>query len=169
MLRQKRPDRIPEKWLKKLPKKTKVSIKSQNSANLGIRTLERTTLLLGLSAIIFCSAIGTAQADEWTGQDKALHFSISSALAMASYAGASLAWSPRATRLSFAGAVAISAGIAKEIYDLASQDGDASWRDLAWDFFGVAFGLLVSWSVDLILTPSKEPGESRSTLSFSYF
>ena len=134
-----------------------------------MQALKRRAPLLGLSAIVFYSAINTAQADEWAGQDKALHFSLSAALAMGSYAGASLAWSPRATRLSFAGALAMSAGIAKEVYDLASRDGDASWRDLAWDFFGVAFGLLVAWSVDLILTPSKEPGQSRSGLSFSYF
>ena len=52
-----------------------------------------------------------------------------------------------ATRLLVGGSVAMGAGIAKELWDLAGH-GDPSWRDLTWDALGTAFGLVIAWTVD---------------------
>lgn len=91
-----------------------------------------------------------ADPDPWFGPDKTLHFAASGTIAAGSYVvGASL-FRARGGALIFGGAVAGAAGIGKEVLDLAGF-GDPSWRDLAWDGIGTATGLLLAWSIDLIV------------------
>jgi putative lipoprotein len=68
----------------------------------------------------------------------------------------------RSLRIGGGAALAVGAGVAKELWDLDGH-GDASWRDLGWDFMGAATGLLVSvgvdWAVHRIFQPP--PGRTR--------
>ena len=85
--------------------------------------------------------------DPWFGRDKALHFGASVTLAGGGYAGAALLTERPPVRAASGVALALSAGIAKEVYDRYSG-GDASWRDLTWDAVGTATGVLVAWLLD---------------------
>ncbi|HEY4395551.1 MAG TPA: hypothetical protein VGP64_15885 [Polyangia bacterium] len=86
-------------------------------------------------------------ADPWWGRDKALHFSASASLAVVGYAGTSMGTESRATRAAGGAALAVGAGVAKELWDLDGH-GDASWRDLSWDLIGATTGVLVSLAID---------------------
>jgi len=50
-------------------------------------------------------------------------------------------------RLAAGATLALGAGVAKEIADLAGA-GDPSLRDLVWDVVGTGAGLLLAWGVD---------------------
>lgn len=103
------------------------------------------SLLVPLSAR--GEAPGIASGDDWFGQDKALHYSLSAGLAGAGYAGGALLFeAPEARWLSGAG-VALGAGVAKEFYD-AGRGTYFSFKDLTWDVLGTATGLTLSWAVD---------------------
>lgn len=56
----------------------------------------------------------------------------------------------RTTALAVGAGIAMGAGIAKELADLAGA-GDASWRDLTWDLIGTVTGLAFAWTVDKII------------------
>lgn len=103
-------------------------------------------------------AARAADPDPWMGPDKALHFAASAGLAGLGY-GASVAFTDsRPVRLAVGAALSLSAGVAKELWDL-SGHGDASWRDLTWDLVGCTVGLAVSWLLDVfVLTPLLKPG-----------
>lgn len=96
-----------------------------------------------------------ADPDPWLGQDKALHFAASAGIAGTGYGLAGL-WQPppdEVHRLAIGGSAGLAAGVAKELLDLAGL-GMPSWRDLAWDVAGTAFGLALAWAVDrLVLRP----------------
>ena len=68
----------------------------------------------------------------------------------------------RPARIGAGAALAVGAGVAKELWDLDGH-GDASWRDLSWDLIGAATGLLVSvgvdWAVHRMFRPP--PGRTR--------
>jgi putative lipoprotein len=104
----------------------------------------------------------SANADPWFGRDKLLHFAASGSLAVIGYANASMLTEDRPVRIGAGAALAVGAGVAKELWDLDGH-GDASWRDLSWDFIGAATGLLVSvgvdWAVHRIFRPA--PGRTR--------
>jgi putative lipoprotein len=89
----------------------------------------------------------SATADPWFGRDKLIHFAASGSLAIVGYAGASMLTENRPARIGAGAALAVGAGVAKELWDLDGH-GDASWRDLSWDLIGAATGLLVSVGVD---------------------
>jgi putative lipoprotein len=89
----------------------------------------------------------TADPDPWWGRDKLLHFSASASLAIVGYAGTSMGTESRSARAAGGAALAVGAGVAKELWDLDGH-GDASWRDLTWDLVGAATGVLVSLAVD---------------------
>ncbi len=106
-----------------------------------------------LAAVVVCAlTAGTqnARADEWLGKDKALHFGASAILAGGAYGVSALVLEPRWARVTVAASVALAAGAAKELYDLAGH-GDPSWKDFSWDVLGTAFGvgaaLLVDWAI----------------------
>jgi len=113
----------------------------------------RRTLAASLALAVSLLASPRAQAadpDPWFGRDKAMHFSVSFALAGDGYAGAAGASKRTSVRLVAGAGIAFSAGIAKEVCDR-SSGGDASWRDLTWDAVGTATGTLVAWLVDRYL------------------
>jgi uncharacterized protein YfiM (DUF2279 family) len=98
----------------------------------------------------------TAQApaeDPWWGKDKALHLGVSAGLAAGGYGLGGLWWKEAPPRLALGAGVALSAGLFKELSDLASY-GHFSYKDLAWDGVGAAVGLTVSWLVHQLLFPS---------------
>jgi putative lipoprotein len=122
-------------------------------------------LLLSLTATLADPRIvcaDSANADPWFGRDKLIHFSASASLAVVGYASASMLTENRPTRIGAGAALAVSAGVAKELWDLDGH-GDASWRDLSWDLVGAATGLLVSvgvdWAVHRMFRPP--PGRTR--------
>ena len=89
--------------------------------------------LLALLVVGSAAAPVAAQdADPWFGHDKLLHFEAASSLAVLGYAGASLATEDRRLRAAAGAGFAVTAGAAKELWDLDGH-GDASWRDEAWN------------------------------------
>jgi uncharacterized protein YfiM (DUF2279 family) len=100
-------------------------------------------------AIGVCSAPASLHArsrDPWLARDKLLHFGATAAIAASGY-GLSRWWlDDERQRLAAAAGLAMSAGVAKELYDL-SGHGDPSWRDLTWDAAGAACGSLSAWLV----------------------
>jgi len=104
----------------------------------------RATLILLLLAAAPARA---ADPDPWFGHDKKLHFEVSAALASGGYGAAALVTDDRRARLAVGGGFALSAGVAKELWDL-SGHGDASWRDLTWDAVGTVTGLALAYAVD---------------------
>lgn len=113
--------------------------------------------------------LGAAQQDPdpWFAPDKALHFSFSAGLAGLGYGGTALVTEDRAVRLVVGGSVALAAGLAKELLDLAGL-GHPSWKDLAWDVAGTAVGLVLSWLIDrFVVTPLAQgrPQAHRSALT----
>jgi putative lipoprotein len=122
-------------------------------------------LLLSLTTTLAAPRIAradSANADPWFGRDKLIHFAASGSLAIVGYAGASMLTENRPARIGVGAALAVSAGVAKELWDLDGH-GDASWRDLSWDLIGAATGLLVSvgvdWAVHRMFRPP--PGRTR--------
>ena len=106
--------------------------------------------LLGIPSSARAVVLETPERDAWLGRDKALHYGVSAGLAGAGYVGGALLFEdPRARLLTGAG-VALSAGVAKELYD-AGRGSFFSWKDLTWDALGCASGLAVSWAVDRLL------------------
>jgi putative lipoprotein len=94
--------------------------------------------------------------DRWFARDKALHFGVSAGLAGAGYVGGALLFeSPGARWLTGAG-VALSAGVAKELYD-AGRGSFFSGKDLTWDVLGTATGLTLSWAVDRLVLQHPAP------------
>ena len=104
----------------------------------------------------------SANADPWFGRDKLLHFAASGSLSVVGYANASMLTESRPLRVGAGAALAVGAGVAKELWDLDGH-GDPSWRDLSWDLLGAATGLLVSvgvdWAVHRMFQPP--PGRTR--------
>ncbi|WP_437525090.1 hypothetical protein WME79_37400 [Sorangium sp. So ce726] len=91
-------------------------------------------------------------ADPWFGDDKMRHFCASIALAGGGYALGSLTTSDLRQRLALGAAVALGAGLAKEVYD-ATGHGTPSVRDFVWDALGTSAGLGLSLWFDLAATP----------------
>jgi putative lipoprotein len=115
-------------------------------------------------------APGTAYAeparDPWWGPDKALHFGVSAGLGAGGYALSSLVFE-RAWQRALAGAtLALSAGVAKELFD-AAGDGNASFKDLAWDGLGTGVGaaLLLDLSFG---SAGAEPARRQATLTLTF-
>jgi len=72
-------------------------------------------------------------ADEWTGNDKSLHFGVSAALGVAAYSQThdrtkAFAW-------------AIAPGVLKEVIDSQEEGNRFSTKDLAWDALGALVGV----------------------------
>jgi putative lipoprotein len=115
-------------------------------ARAALRRAVAALLAVALSFALAPSAVA-ADPDPWFGRDKALHFGASSLLAGGGYAGAAAFSERTGVRVATGASLALSAGIAKEVYDRYGG-GDASWRDLTWDVVGTATGLLVAWLLD---------------------
>jgi putative lipoprotein len=109
--------------------------------------------LASAAALVLGSA--RAEQDAWFGRDKALHFGVSVALGASGYAASSLVLDERWQRAAAGGALSVSIGAGKELYD-ATSSGDASWKDFAWDVAGTAVGVGIAWLIDLALAGSDE-------------
>jgi|CXWL01.1.fsa_nt_gi putative lipoprotein len=126
-----------------------------------------------VAALLLALSVGSSvparaqEAAPWWGPDKALHFSVSAALAGGGYGVTAAFTDDVRLRLGIGGGVALSLGIAKELWDL-SGHGSASWKDFTWDVIGVATGLLLSWLVDrYLVTPLL--GEPADLLAIGRF
>jgi putative lipoprotein len=105
----------------------------------------------GALALVTMAGNGPAWAgDDWFGRDKALHFGATFVIAGAGYAGGAAISGEPVVRLGTGAALAMGAGIAKEMHDRATG-GDASLRDLTWDAVGTATGLFTAWLIDRYL------------------
>lgn len=102
--------------------------------------------LLACASLLLATDL-RAEEDDWFGEDKALHYGASAALASAGYGGCALVFDSVWLRLGSGACLAISGGFSKELLDLALE-GTFSWRDLTWDAAGMVTGLLVVWSLD---------------------
>jgi len=105
---------------------------------------------LGLTAFLTRLPAQAAEPDPWFGRDKVMHLTVSFALAGTSYAAAAGCTKRTSIRILSGAGIALSAGIAKELYDQYGGGG-FSWRDLTWDAVGTATGTLVAWLVDRYL------------------
>ncbi len=121
----------------------------------------RTLALFLLCSLGWSAPARAADPDPWFGADKALHYGASAGLAGLGYGAASLVWDDTGLRLGFGASVALTAGIAKELVDLAGH-GTPSWKDLTWDVLGTATGLLVAWGIDLLVRRLAVPAPAAS-------
>jgi putative lipoprotein len=104
-----------------------------------------------LAAFLGCAGrSATARADSWWAADKALHFAASAGIGAAGYGLASLHWREPWERALVGASLSLSAGIAKELWDL-SGHGDPSWKDLTWDAVGTGVGVGLAVGVDVLL------------------
>jgi putative lipoprotein len=115
--------------------------------------------ILALLVIAPTTPAEAADADPWFGADKLLHFEAASSLAVAGYAGASLATDDWRLRAAGGAGLAVTAGAAKELWDLDGH-GDASWRDFTWDVIGAVAGVVVARTVDWLLHRGAAPGSA---------
>lgn len=108
----------------------------------------RTALLL----VLLSGGAASAQTDPdpWFAPDKALHFSFSAGIAAVGYGGTALFTEERGVRIVVGAGLALTAGIGKELLDLAGL-GHPSWKDFAWDCAGTAVGVVLSWLVDVFI------------------
>jgi putative lipoprotein len=100
--------------------------------------------------------------DPWWGRDKALHFGVAAGIATTGYALSSLVWSRPSERALAGAALALSAGVGKELWDL-SGHGTASWKDLTWDALGTAAGVGVALSFDVFLFDGNRDSKAART------
>jgi putative lipoprotein len=124
--------------------------------------------VLAVTLALACSSLAQAalasDTDPWWGRDKALHFGVSAGVSAGTYAVAATQYPARYPALLWGAGVALGLGVGKEVADAAGL-GTASWRDLAWDVIGTATGLLIAWTVDLVvrgITP-RHPALGAST------
>lgn len=82
------------------------------------------------------------------GADKAQHLVVGGAVAVFGYVFAAQLLDGPGLRAAIGGGVALAAGGAKELWDLAGF-GSAEWLDLAFGLLGAGIGLLVAVAVDL--------------------
>ncbi len=92
--------------------------------------------------------------DPWFGRDKALHFSLSSAIAMGGYGAGAFMMENRWFPLALGGGLSLGAGAGKELIDRYAG-GDPSWRDFTWDAAGTAVGLGIAYLVDRLFFPKR--------------
>lgn len=112
------------------------------------RSWVATSILLGV-----LSTTRTARAtdpDPWFGQDKALHFGVSAALASGTYAVMTTQFKARYPPLLIGGGLSLAIGGAKEGLDSLGF-GDPSWKDFTWDVIGTVVGLGLAWGLDLAI------------------
>ena len=119
--------------------------------------MRRALVLAGVALLLATEARAQqADTDPWFGHDKALHFAASASLAVVGYAGTSLATDSRPTRVVVGASFALGIGVLKEVWDLTGH-GDASWKDLTWDFVGTTTGIFVAYAIDWMILRLRTP------------
>lgn len=123
------------------------------------------SLVLSLAAacLLAPTMARASEEDPWFGEDKLKHFGGSALLAGGGYAIGAAFFDGVPARLATGAGIALGAGVAKEIADLAGA-GDPSWRDLAWDVAGTGVGLLLAWGVDAVLFAPAGGGKDDAKL-----
>lgn len=121
------------------------------------------TSALAGACLLAPSIASASDADPWFGRDKVLHFGASAALATTGYAVGAMFFDDVPPRLATGATLALGAGVAKELADLAGA-GHASWRDFAWDVAGTGAGLLFAWGVDSLFFAPAGSAESDAKL-----
>lgn len=113
---------------------------------------DRNVLGWSIAMLLVASPSAVAQDGSvpWFERSAFLHFAASAELATNGYVLGAAFSEDRRVRLASGAALALTAGVAKELYDL-SAHGDFSSRDIGWDVIGTATGLLISWLVDRFL------------------
>lgn len=107
--------------------------------------------------LISSASLGQTDSRPWFERSAFLHFAASAEIATNGYTLGAAFWKDPRARLTSGAVLSLTAGFAKELYDLAAG-GDFSWRDIGWDVVGVATGLVISWLVDRFLF-----GDGRET------
>jgi putative lipoprotein len=102
--------------------------------------------------------------EPWFGPDKALHFTLSSVISGGGYGVTALVVDAIPARIVFGAGLAVSAGAAKELVDLAGF-GTPSWKDFAWDVFGTAVGLGIAVTIDVATRRPRPVGAYGHPLS----
>lgn len=102
-----------------------------------------------LALAILSSTVVRAD-DDWGGPDKVLHFSASAGIAVAAYTGSMFLTDDVRLRIALSSGVALLAGTAKELADLAGL-GTPSWKDFAWDVLGTFTGVVTALLFDQLL------------------
>jgi uncharacterized protein YfiM (DUF2279 family) len=128
-----------------------------------VRSALAPTLLLGSSLLI--PSLGFSQAanrDPWFSERKLIHFGATAELASNGYTLGTAFWDQAWPRLALGAGLAITAGVGKEVYDVANH-GEFSFKDLTWDALGTATGLLISWLLDKYLFAPRRQGSSPPT------
>lgn len=92
-------------------------------------------------------------------RDDRLHLGLSSLIAFGAYGVVALFDERESLRVGVGAAVALAAGIAKELWDLSGR-GDPSWRDLGFDLIGTGVGLLAGWLLGLLVRHVRDPDEA---------
>lgn len=83
-------------------------------------------------------------ADPWFGKDKVQHFVASAFLTTAGYLTLNEPFDKsQNTSFIFGSSLSLGAGVSKELQDLNSQKGHASYKDLAADILGIGFAVLM--------------------------
>jgi putative lipoprotein len=123
------------------------------------------TLPVPLALLILSTADAAAaqSTDPWFGPDKARHFTLSALITSGGYGVSTFLTESIPVRVAFGASVGITAGAAKELFDLAGF-GHPSFRDFAWDVFGTAVGVGISVAFDVALSRS-EPAAVHCPLS----
>jgi putative lipoprotein len=115
---------------------------------------------LGVATVVLLLPTEARADDPWWAPDKALHFGISTGLALGAYGLSTFIVEEPWQRSLIAGGASLSAGAAKELWDM-SGHGDASWKDLTWDAAGTTLGVSIALSIDLAYDPSAQADEVR--------
>ena len=116
--------------------------------DMGRSAARRLFVCLVVSGLLVAGETRAQDADPWFGHDKVLHLTVSAGLAAGGYTAGAFAFDARYEALLAGGGLALAAGTAKEVADLAGW-GHASWRDFTWDVIGTALGLGLTWGLDL--------------------
>jgi uncharacterized protein YfiM (DUF2279 family) len=104
---------------------------------------------------------GASRADSLIGPDKALHASLSGALALGAYPAVSCVAHSRLVRTVGAFGIALFFGLGKEVAD-ARGLGSPSWADMAWNAGGALVGALLALALDsLLIAPTRSERVSK--------
>jgi putative lipoprotein len=111
--------------------------------------------------VILCASAAEppAASAQLLRRDDRLHLGLSSLIAFGTYGVVALVDERESLRVGIGAAVALGAGIAKELWDLSGR-GDPSWRDLGFDLVGTGIGLLAGWLLGLVVRRVRGPEES---------
>jgi len=122
----------------------------RRAGHLAVPALLRIARILSILAGIAAPGVARAGDEPWFGKDKALHASISAAIAGGTYGVSAPFFDARHPPLLLGAGVSLSIGALKELHDLAGY-GDPSWKDFTWDVIGTAGGLALAWTIDLLV------------------